>query len=342
MTALRPLQEPTAASCSARIAELVAAPDQAGLGAQPALDGVCLVDAAFWNARASGGPACIVILCGHARGARHVDGMPAFFQPCYRVQTALAPHKPLAWEPGDGPAACLSVQLDLQVAAELILALDDTHSYPAPVSSMQAWLPLDGGMGDAVLRLLLALPCPADARVLGPGIRRELLYRALTGPQGAAIRAAISHQGSMRRIGKALRRIRESYADAVDVAALANEAGMSIAAFHAHFKAVTYTTPIQFLKTTRLQQARLLMMREGVSAAHASRLVGYESNSQFSREFKRLFGRTPTQEAVRLKAALSPGQMEHAPHAIQPAPYKDFSSSAQLRPYLSRLSRPQE
>jgi AraC-like DNA-binding protein len=172
---------------------------------------------------------------------------------------------------------------------------------------MPGLTPLDDRMGDAVLRLLQVLPCPVDARVLGPGILRELLYRVLTGAQGDAVRVALCYQGNMKRIGKALRRIREGYAGAVDVAALAKEAGMSIAAFHAHFKVVTQTTPIQLLKATRLQQARLLMIRDGVGAASASRLVGYESTSQFSREFKRFFGRTPTQEATRMKAALYPG-----------------------------------
>jgi AraC-like DNA-binding protein len=227
------------------------------------------------------------------------------------------------------------VQIDLQVAAELILALDDMHPCARPTGSTQPWIPLDDSMGDAVLRLLQALRRPADARVLGPGLVRELLYRVLTGPQGAAVREALGSQGSMTRIGKALRRIRKSYADALDVAALAREAGMSIAAFHAHFKVVTHTTPIQFLKTTRLQHARLLMMREGVSAAHASRLVGYESNSQFSREFKRLFGSTPTQEALRMKAALCTGGTEPASRSIQPAPYWDTPAPAPLRPYLS-------
>lgn len=335
MTALRASQETTTASHSDRIARIVAALDLPGLRAQPHLDGVAVCEATSPDARQVGGMACIIIFCGYARHGWAAGDGPAPFQACYRVQTALAPPEPLGWEPGNGPAARLSVQLDLQVAAELVLALDEVHASPLPATAVQAWLPLDEGVADAVLRLLRALPYALDARVLGPGIVRELIYRVLTGPQGAAVRASLGHQGSMRRIGKALRRIRESYAEAVDVAALANEAGMSIAAFHAHFKALTQTTPIQFLKTTRLQQARLLMMREGVSAAHASQLVGYESNSQFSREFKRLFGRTPTQEALRMKAALCPGETGRALQAVQPVPYKDFSSPSQTRSYLS-------
>jgi AraC-like DNA-binding protein len=133
---------------------------------------------------------------------------------------------------------------------------------------------------------------------------RELLYRVLTGPQGAAVHAALTQQSHFGRIGKALRRIHASYDRPVDVATLAREAGMSVAAFHAHFKAVTRSTPIQYLKTTRLHKARLLMVQDGVSAATASHLVGYESSSQFNREFKRFFGRTPASEAEVMKKAL--------------------------------------
>jgi AraC-like DNA-binding protein len=326
MTALGRPKETTAVLCSEQIARLVAALDPESLRTGLLLDGVRLCEAASWSARAAGA-ACIVILCGH--------GGAAGFRHCYRVQTALAPLEPLTWEPGDGPASCLSVPLDLQLTAELMLVLDDMQACPAPAGGMQPWIALDDGMADTVLRLLRALSCALDARVLGPGIVGELVYRALTGPQGALVGAALGHQASIRRIGKALRRIRESYADAVDVAALASEAGMSIAAFHAHFKALTRTTPIQFLKTTRLQQARLLMIREGVGAAYAAQLVGYESNSQFSREFKRLFGRTPTQEALRMKAALCPDETGRPPHAVHLAPNKDFSSPVPPRPYLS-------
>lgn len=250
MTAPHLPQEPAIVSCSERIARLAAACDQAGRHAQAGLVGVHLGDAASVNALIHGRATCIFLLHRDPERARLANDADAPFRHCYRVQPALAAHESPAWEVADGPSACLSVQLDLQVAAELILTLDDMRQYPPDPAGMRSWIPLDDELGDTVLRLLQALRRPIDAMVLGPGILRELLYRVLTGPQGAAVRAAVGHQGSMRRIGKALRRIRESYAEAVDVAALANEAGMSIAAFHTHFKAVTQTTPIQFLKTT--------------------------------------------------------------------------------------------
>ncbi|OON64071.1 hypothetical protein B0920_12285 [Massilia sp. KIM] len=319
MFAQRRLDHPIAASCSERISRLAAALDPASFGALPFPAGLHVGAALSGEAPPAGDASCIFIYCGHA------GELTAPFHPCYRVHTALAPLAPLMWEPEQGPAIRLSVQVDPQLAAELLLELGELHAHSPMGGESQAWLPLDAGMAETVLRLLRALPCAAELRVLGPGIVREFVYRALAGPQGALLRAALGHPASMRGIGKALHRIRTSYAEDLDVAALADEAGMSVATFHAHFKAFTHTTPIQFLKQTRLQQARLLMMREGLSAAHASQLVGYESSSQFSREFKRLFGRTPTQEATRLKASLRMGATTAAP----PTRDMEFSPSIQ-------------
>jgi AraC-like DNA-binding protein len=289
-----------------RIASHLAALAQAGIHTQDPSDCIQVFDGASWNAPVAAGTAGIVILCG--RGQPQGDGQ-ASGGPHYIVHTALTPREALMREARARPHG-LSIRFDLQVAAELILALDGAHPYPRATATLRAPLPLDDAMNDAVLRLLRVLACPVDAAILGPGIVRELVYCVLTGAQGGMVRAALCRQGNMKRIGKALRRIREDYAGAVDVAALAKEAGMSVAAFHAHFKVVTQTTPIQFLKATRLRQARLLMVRDGVGAASASRLVGYESTSQFSREFKRLFGRTPTQEATRVRAVLQPGDAQ--------------------------------
>lgn len=310
--------EPHTTSSSERISRLAQALVQTGLRSQSALDGVHLCDVASLSARGAGSAVSILILCGgHQRANLGEQMHPVRHH--YLVQTAQGLSESLIDETTHGAVACLSVQIDLQLAAELALALDDVRHVPAATHWMGGSLPLDEAMSGTVLRLLQVLPCPVNGSILGPGIVRELLYRVLTGPQGAAVNAALTHQGSMKRIAKALRRMREAYAGAVDVAGLANEAGMSIAAFHAHFKAVTQTTPIQFLKTTRLQRARLLMLHEGVSAARASRLVGYESNSQFGREFKRLFGSTPTKEAARMKAALSVDRMAQAHQLIDPS-----------------------
>ncbi|MCG1054519.1 AraC family transcriptional regulator [Mycetohabitans sp. B5] len=206
------------------------------------------------------------------------------------------------------PMLAVSLRLDLAELADLILTIDQSSCYQqgAPLGILST--PLDGDLADATFRLLRALTSPLDAQVLGPAIVREICYRVLVGQQGAALRAALAHQGRFGRVAKALRRIHADYAQPLDVSSLAKEAGMSVPAFHANFRAATLTSPIQYIKSTRLHQARLMMIRDGLTAASASARVGYESPSQFSREFKRFFGRSPVDEARDMRAsfALSP------------------------------------
>lgn len=206
------------------------------------------------------------------------------------------------------PLLAVTLHLDLIELSELIVAIDrsGTHQQDAPRGIVST--PLDGDLAEATLRLLRALASPLDAQVLGPAIVREICYRVLIGTQGGAMRAALAYQGRFGRVAKALRRIHADYAHPLNVGHLAKEAGMSIPAFHANFKSVTMTSPIQYIKSTRLHQARLLMIRDGLTAASASARVGYESPSQFSREFKRFFGRSPTDEVRDMRAsfALSP------------------------------------
>jgi AraC-like DNA-binding protein len=203
------------------------------------------------------------------------------------------------------PLLGLVIQIDRTTLADLLVAIahDDIHGDDAPRTMMST--PLDARMSASVLRLLEALASPLEARVLGPALVREICFHVLMGEQGGAMRAALTSQGHFGRIARALRRIHADYAGDLDVGTLAADAGMSIPAFHAHFRNVTQTSPIQYLKSARLHQARLLMIRSGVTAAAASFQVGYESPSQFSREFKRLFGRSPGDEAVFMKQTLA-------------------------------------
>lgn len=173
-------------------------------------------------------------------------------------------------------------------------------------------------MRASVLRFLEAMNRPLEAAVLGPGLLRELYFRVLTGAQGSSMREALAMKGQYGKIGRALRRIHAHYAEPINLSQLAREAGMSIPSFHSHFKAITQTSPIQYLKSTRLHQARLLMVRQDLTAESACRAVGYTSPSQFSREFRRLFGLTPAAEANRMRKSF----------AIPPAfPDADYVSS---------------
>lgn len=191
------------------------------------------------------------------------------------------------------------------MTAELALAMNAAKVQPEVSAQPMCSTPLNTRMSDATLRLLQALSSPLEARLLAPSVVREITFLVLSGPQGAALRATTTQDGQFARIAKALRRIHDQYSSELDVATLAGEASMSVPTFHSHFKAVTATSPIQYIKAMRLHQARLMMIRSGLTAASASVKVGYESASQFSREFKRTFGRSPVEEARYLKEVLA-------------------------------------
>jgi AraC-like DNA-binding protein len=208
------------------------------------------------------------------------------------------------------PMLAIYLRLDFNVAADLMLELDaldrSVRAHPKGMVST----PLDETFGASVLRFLEVMSVPLEAGILGPSLVREIYFRVMTGEQGAAVRAALTSHGHFGRIARAIRKIHLCFSESLDVEQLAAEASMSIPSFHAHFKAVTRTSPMQYLKSTRLHQARLLMLRSHMTAATACTQVGYESASQFSREFRRLFGRSPTEEVDRMKKsfALPPAQ----------------------------------
>ncbi|SAK86541.1 AraC family transcriptional regulator [Caballeronia pedi] len=215
----------------------------------------------------------------------------------FSMETDASPKRPLL---------ALYLHLDFTLAAELAAQIDRegvTEYVQAPRSMMST--PMDDAMQTSVLRLLEAMSRPLEAAVLGPGLLRELYFRVLTGAQGASMREALAMRGQFGRIGKSLRLIHAGYAQPLDVTQLAEEAGMSIPSFHSHFKAITQVSPMQYVKSTRLHQARLLMIRQDLTAEAASIAVGYASASQFNREFKRLFGTTPAAETKRMRASFA-------------------------------------
>ncbi|SCZ33430.1 MULTISPECIES: AraC family transcriptional regulator [unclassified Pseudomonas] len=200
------------------------------------------------------------------------------------------------------PMLAVYMRLDLQLASELILQVDEALGpSDAPPKGMYA-SPMDDGLYASTLRFLEAMSTPGDAAILGPSLVREIYYRILTGEQGGSMRAALGRQGHFGQITRAIRKIHSSYQERLDVEALAREANMSVPSFHVHFRSVTDASPMQYLKSTRLHQARLLMLRNAMNASTAAFSVGYESASQFGREFKRLFGRTPQAEVEWMKA----------------------------------------
>ncbi len=256
-------------------------------------------------------PSIVVVVSGSKRGFLG-DQVYNYDAQEFLVLSVPLPFESETMASPEQPMLAVSIPIDLTMTADLLVALDGRLHNPQAAPAGICSTKLDDKLSEAVLRLLEVLGSPLESSVLGPSILREIHYRALTSEQGPAIRAALNHQSYHAKINRALRRIHADYAGDLDVDTLADEAGMSIAAFHASFKAVTQTSPIQYLKTVRLHKARLLMVQDGVSASTAALRVGYESVSQFSREFKRFFGRPPAQEATLMKNALVVSTLEGA------------------------------
>ena len=203
------------------------------------------------------------------------------------------------------PMLAVSIRVDLAVLAELLMKMDGAHrsaaaAIPEGIYSTQ----LDTTLSETTVRLLECLTDAAEAKILGPQLVREMTYRVLCGEQGGALRAAAALHSRFGQVNRALQRIHADYARDLTVEELAETAGMSASAFHQNFKAVTSTSPLQYVKTIRLHKARMLMVYEGLRAGIAAERVGYESSSQFSREFKRLFGTSPIEEIERAKRML--------------------------------------
>ncbi len=165
---------------------------------------------------------------------------------------------------------------------------------------------------DAVTRLMRLLDQPRDITVLAPLIKREILWRLLTSDQGAIVRQLGLPDSSLSHIARAVRWIRDHYTQPFRVEDVAQLARMSVSAFYRIFHAVTGMSPIQFQKQIRLQQARLQLATDPNDIAGVSRRVGYDSPSQFSREYRRQFGLPPSQDATRLRASNPYRHVDHA------------------------------
>ena len=162
---------------------------------------------------------------------------------------------------------------------------------------------LDEEMADATTRLLKCLRSEAESQILGPGLVREVLYRALCGAQAPVLYSLAMHGGTFSQVARALRIMQNDYAKKLDVDQLANMARMSTSAFQRAFKEITSDSPIQYLKKVRLNKAKDLMVQKDMKAYIAADKVGYESSSQFSREFKRYFGQSPAEMVRELRVA---------------------------------------
>ncbi|MGY6663412.1 MAG: AraC family transcriptional regulator N-terminal domain-containing protein [Glycocaulis sp.] len=199
------------------------------------------------------------------------------------------------------PYLCCKIDINPVVLTELVMH----ERHPAATGSAPAFAvhPADEQLSDAACRLVSLLGQPEHAGVLAPLIEKEILYRLLQGPHGPALRRIAQGDSHVGRVGRAAAFIRENYRKPIRVDDVAAAAGMSPSSLHEHFKAITTLTPLEFQKRLRLEAARALMLSTDANAADAAFAVGYQSPSQFSREYRRAFNASPRLDADRLKAS---------------------------------------
>jgi AraC-like DNA-binding protein len=204
------------------------------------------------------------------------------------------------------PYLAVRISFDAAVVGEL-LADQPTGPPLGPPSRGLVVSPVDAPLLDAVTRLVGLLDNPQHVAPLAPLVLREITYRVLTGPQGSRLLQISSAGAPAHRIARAIRWLKGHFADPLRIESLSKHVRMSPSALHLHFKNVTAMSPLQYQKCLRLQEARRLMIGEGLDAAAAAFRVGYESPSQFSREYRRMFGAPPRQDvtALRLEAQLA-------------------------------------
>jgi AraC-like DNA-binding protein len=199
------------------------------------------------------------------------------------------------------PSLAIALVLRPSAVAALVLRTPAGRRSRDVDASAMATADADADLLDAVARMLRLLDEPADAAVLAPLIEQEILWRCLTGPQGDTLRQIGLADSDLTHVSRAIGWIRDNYAEPMRIDDLADMSGMSASAFHRHFRAVTAMSPLQFQKRIRLQQARALLVAQPRDVAGVGHLVGYDSPSQFTREYRRLFGAPPVQDAARLR-----------------------------------------
>jgi len=213
------------------------------------------------------------------------------------------------------PSLAVGLELRPAAIAPLLLETGARRRWSRNSAGPPAIATGDAGVDllDAVARLLRLLEQRTDAPVLAPLIEREILWRLLTGPYGAMVRQVGLADSGLSQVSRAIRWIRDNYAEPMRISDLADLVGLSPSAFHRHFRDVTTMSPLQFQKRIRLQEARSLLVARAGEVARVGHLVGYDSPTQFNREYRRLFGAPPGQDAARLRADAEPHDVRSLP-----------------------------
>jgi len=201
-------------------------------------------------------------------------------------------------EPGK-PLLALAIDLNLAILNELVRVLDE-HGQIKQGNSLTENKGLfvsqsTEAMSCVVSRLANCLSSPLQCDIIGQGLLREIFFHILSGPQAAPLFALVSHNTHLSRMERVLKHLHNNFHSSLDVEQLANMANMSSSTFHRNFKQITASSPIQYVKKIRLSRARELLQDQGLKVKQAAAQVGYESPTQFSREFSRYFGQSPSE-----------------------------------------------
>lgn len=199
------------------------------------------------------------------------------------------------------PYLGLKLEIDPQKLSELVLKLRPIELSPVRQQPKGHIADTDVSMINAAIRLLECLQSAEDSTIIAPLILEELMIRVLRSPIGMSIAEMGFGQVEVQRIAKVIDWLRNHFSQQIKVAELAEIAHMSTSSFHVHFKSVTSMSPLQYQKTLRLHEARRLMIAHSLDANTACRLVGYVSDSQFSRDYRRFFGNPPSRDVTRLR-----------------------------------------
>ena len=243
--------------------------------------------------------------CVIAQGCKELllgDSLYRYNPAQYLISTAALPIASRVTEASpERPYLGIVLKLDSTLVGSVLV--EAGHRGPRSHTAVTAIdvSPLDASLLDAVVRLVRLLDSPAEARFLAPLVVREIVYRLMLGAQGGRLHQIAALGGATHRIAEAVERLRNDFDQPLRIEELAQELGMSVSGFHHHFRALTAMSPLQFQKQLRLQEARRLMLGEGLDATSAGYRVGYGNASHFTREYKRLFGAPPMRDVEQLR-----------------------------------------
>lgn len=247
------------------------------------------------------------MICFILQGSKRVainDSLLSYDSEHYLISALDLPLTGQILDAEDGqPYVAVSLVLDPATLAELAAIMPPVREREQKGIGITI-NPMNASLRDTLLRLLSLLDTPADIPVLGPMLERELLYRLLQGPQGRILRQIAQPDGALGRIRRAVAWIRDNSTTRLRIEALCDAAGMSRASLHRHFLSLTGLSPIQYQKQLRLQEARQLLLAGEHRASDVAYAVGYESASQFSREYVRQFGASPARDVREVRRGM--------------------------------------